>query len=438
MATASRTRKIRADPAPVPSLSFAEHALRPAALGEVHARPFPEIPPESVLLHYAFTSSDGGAASREVLSRLCAARGVAQPDPSARYHAVSWGRGMLRWERHAEFTTFLWDGPAPERFLGDVEGHPFNPGFGEAGELVSSCRLEVRKHDPANVKLLDRFEKRALCVNVLEDGKSLVATDFRQDAAGMTVFLMLESQLKPWRIGYFAKTVIELETYRVLTLFGLPMAQKISGGLSRFEVELGRLTTEMRNPETDGGQKLLDQMTRLAAELEADSAASLFRFGATRAYGDILAERMYALGSATLPGHKNFETFLERRIAPALRTCRSVEERQANLSLKLSRAADLLRTRVEVEMAVQNRNLLDSMNTRTRQQLRLQQTVEGLSVAAISYYIVGLFYYVAQAAKGHLPEGFQPQVVTGMFVPFAVLFVWWTVRHIRSRNSGDS
>jgi uncharacterized membrane-anchored protein len=193
----------------------------------------------------------------------------------------------------------------------------------------------------------------------------------------------------------------------------------------------------MRNPEPDGGQKLLDQMTRLAAELEADSAASLFRFGATRAYGDILAERMYALGTATLPGHKNFETFLERRIAPALRTCRSVEERQANLSLKLSRAADLLRTRVEVEMAVQNSNLLDSMNQRARQQLRLQQTVEGLSVAAISYYVVGLFYYMVQAAKPHLPEMFSPQVLTGLFVPVSILLVWWTVRRIRSRTDGD-
>ncbi len=437
MATAARSRKKRVEAAPAPALAFTEHPSRPSALGEVHARPFPEIPPESVLLHYAFSSTDGGAASREVLSRICAARGVAQPDPSARYHAVAWGRGMLRWERHAEFTTFLWDGPAPDRFMGEVEGQPFNAGFAEAGELVSSCRLEVRRNDQANMKLLERFEKRALCVNVLEDGHSLVATDFRQDASGMTVFLMLESQLKPWRIGYFAKTVIELETYRVLTLFGLPMAQKISGGLNRFEAELGRLTTEMRNPEPDGGQKLLDQMTRLAAELEADSAASLFRFGATRAYGDILAERMYALGTATLPGHKNFETFLERRIAPALRTCRSVEERQANLSLKLSRAADLLRTRVEVEMAVQNSNLLDSMNQRARQQLRLQQTVEGLSVAAISYYVVGLFYYMVQAAKSHLPEMFSPQVLTGLFVPVSILLVWWTVRRIRLRSDGD-
>ncbi len=420
-----------------PVLSFVEHPSRAMALGEVHARPFPEIAPGSVLIHFAFASTDGGAGSRDVMSRLCASRGAALPDKSARYHSIPWGRGMLRWERHAEFSTFLWDGPAPERFMAEVEGHPFNGGFAEAGQLVASCRFEVRKYDPENLKLLERFEKRALCVNLLEDGKSLIATDFRQDANGMTVFLMLENNMKPWRIGYFSKNTIELETYRVLALFGLPIAQQISTGLARFEAELGRLTTEMRAPEPEKGQALLDQMTRLAAELEADSAISLFRFGATRAYGDIFIERIAALGSGTLPGHKNFGTFLERRIAPALRTCRSVEERQANLSLKLSRAADLLRTRVEVEMANQNRNLLNELNRRGRQQLQLQRTVEGLSVAAVSYYIVGLFYYIAKAAKDQIPGHVSPEALTGFFVPFAVVFVALTVRHIRRSHFSE-
>src|SRR5262249_8585750 len=75
--------------------------------------------------------------------------------------------------------------------------------------------------------------------------------------------------------------------------------------------------------------------------------------------------------------------------------CRSVEERQANLSRKLTRATTLLRTWVDVEVERQNRDLLASMNNRARLQLRLQQTVEGLSVAAVSYYVVGLIGYLA-------------------------------------------
>ncbi|TIV89776.1 MAG: DUF3422 domain-containing protein, partial [Mesorhizobium sp.] len=75
---------------------------------------------------------------------------------------------------------------------------------------------------------------------------------------------------------------------------------------------------------------------------------------------------------------------------------RSVEERQANLSRKLTRATTLLRTWVDVDVEKQNRDLLASMNNRARLQLRLQQTVEGLSVAAVSYYVVGLIGYVAK------------------------------------------
>jgi len=116
-----------------------------------------------------------------------------------------------------------------------------------------------------------------------------------------------------------------------------------------------------------------------------------------------------------------------------MRTCITTEERQANLSEKLARAANLLRTRVDVEVEQQNRDLLRSMNERTRLQLRLQTTVEGLSVAAISYYVVGLFGYLV---KGAHDEGVPVNVsfATALFVPAAVLTIWWVVRRVRRKN----
>ncbi len=116
----------------------------------------------------------------------------------------------------------------------------------------------------------------------------------------------------------------------------------------------------------------------------------------------------------------------------------SVENRQANLSRKLARIANLLRTKVEIEIENQNRNLLASMNKRTQMQLRLQQTVEGLSVAAVSYYIVGLFYYVMQALESRLPFGLTPKVAAGMFVPVAILFMALLVRRIHKKNIGNN
>ena len=137
-----------------------------------------------------------------------------------------------------------------------------------------------------------------------------------------------------------------------------------------------------------------------------------------------------------VPGYETWEGFLQKRVAPAMRTCRSIEERQANLSRKLTRAVTLLRTWVDVEVERQNRTLLASMNRRARMQLRLQQTVEGLSIAAVSYYVVGLVGYIAKAA---LPAGspVTPEVVTAAAVPVAVLALWLLVRRIRRSHAGE-
>src|SRR3546814_3977618 len=122
----------------------------------------------------------------------------------------------------------------------------------------------------------------------------------------------------------------------------------------------------------------------LAAELEAGVAANLYRFGASRAYYEIVEERLAALSEEAVSGYCTWADFLQRRIAPAMRTCQSVKERQTKLSDKLTRAIALLRSWIDVELERQNRDLLASMNNRAKMQLRLQQTVEGMSVAAIS------------------------------------------------------
>lgn len=410
---------------------FRRHFQHAKAVGEVHSRPFPNMPSNRLILHYAFMSEAGSSVAHAVLADLCRARGVAVPTPELGYHMMEWGKGKLRWESHSEFSTFTYDGPAPRAFLGQPENHPFGSGFTAPGALISATRIEVRKLTPVNRKLLERFDKKSLAVSTLEDGKSLLATDFRQDVNGMTVFLLLEDNLAPARIGYFVKTTIELETYRTLAMLGLPLARSLSPKLSSMEVELSRLTSAMRNASADESEALLSDINTLAAELESDAAASLFRFGASRAYSHIVEERSAAIGDRAEPGHMSIGTFLARSLKPALRTCASVEDRQANLSRKLSRIANLLRTRVEIEIESQNRNLLDSMNRRTRLQLRLQQTVEGLSVAAVSYYVVGLFYYLAQAVAPYLPYPVNPRLATGLFVPVAILGIWYLVRRVR-------
>ncbi|MER8895704.1 DUF3422 family protein [Mesorhizobium sp. M0676] len=414
-------------------MGFPAHEGRPGAIGEVHARPHPLIEKPRVLVQLAFMTEGGSGVDMAVLSELSRRLGIAAPDRHARHHAMKWGKGTLRWERHTEFSTYLWEGPLAESSRAQ-EDSPFGNGFSPPGTVISGIRLEIRKWTPASEKLIAAFDPTSLCYSLVERGNAAIVTDFRQDGDGLTRILVLDRGLTPARTGALSQRLIDVETYRTLAMLGLPLALTLSGRARRIEDRLAQTTLEMKVAETRDSQTLLADLTELAAELEADAASSLYRFGASRAYDGIVVERLEALEEEAVPGYDTWGGFLQRRVAPAMRTCRSVEERQANLSRKLTRATTLLRTWVDVEVEKQNRDLLASMNNRARLQLRLQQTVEGLSVAAVSYYVVGLISYLAKGASifGH---AFAPEIVTAAAVPVAIVLVWWGVRRVRRMHS---
>ncbi|MCO5063333.1 MAG: DUF3422 family protein [Rhizobiaceae bacterium] len=413
-------------------LGFPAHGERAIALGEVHARPYPLIETPRVLIQLAFMTEGRTDVDFAVLGGLSRRLGIAAPDAEARHHAMKWGKGSVRWERHTEFSTYLWEGPLPAN--GKVSADtPFGNGFTPPGPVISGTRLEIRKWTPASEKLVQTFDPTSLCYSLIENGNAAIISDFRQDGDGLTRILMLEKGMSAIRNGAVSQRLIDIETYRTLAMLGLPLAQTLSARARRIEDSLAETTQEMTSARRDE-QKLLTKLTGLAAELEADAAASLYRLGASRAYDGIVHERLDALNERPVPGYNTWRGFIQRRMAPAMRTCRSVEERQANLSRKLTRAATLLRTWIDVEVEKQNRDLLASMNNRARLQLRLQQTVEGLSVAAVSYYVVGLVGYLAKGTNlfgVHL----QPEYVTAIAVPVAILAVWWAVRRIRNSHS---
>jgi uncharacterized membrane-anchored protein len=415
-------------------LGFPAHQGRPGALGEVHARPHPLVENPRVLVQLSFMTEGGSGVDHAVLAELSRRLGIAAPDRHARHHAMKWGQGSLRWERHTEFSTYLWEGPLDSRGGGLPKESPFGNGFSPPGTVISGIRLDIRKWTQASERLIGAFDPASLCYSLVENGKAAVITDFRQDGDGLTRMLILDRGLTPARTGALSQRLMDIETYRTLAMLGLPLAQSLSARVRRIEDRLAEITSEMKDAEKRNSQALLVELTGLAAELEADAAASLYRFGASRAYDGIVQARLEALGEEVVPGYDTWIGFLQRRVAPAMRTCRSVEERQANLSEKLTRATQLLRTWVDVEVEKQNRDLLASMNNRARLQLRLQQTVEGLSVAAVSYYVVGLIGYLAKGASvfGH---AVAPELVTAASVPVAVVAVWWLVRRVRRKHS---
>lgn len=412
------------------------HESRAAATGEVHARPHPLIGSPRVLVQLSFMTEGGSAVDHAVLAELSRRLGIAAPDKLARHHAMKWGKGSLYWERHTEFSTYLWDCPVDARSGKLLEESPFGNGFNPPGAVICGVRLDIRKWTPSAEKLIAGFDPASLCYSLVENGKAAAATDFRQDGDGLTRMLVLDRGLSPTRLGLLSQRLIEIETYRTLAMLGLPLAHSLSARLRRMEDRLAALTEEMRAVGRRESQTLLAELTDLAAELEADAAASLYRFGASRAYHGIVEERLDALAETSAPGYDTWRLFLQRRVAPAMRTCRSVEERQANLSRKLARAATLLRTWVDVELERQNRDLLASMNNRAKLQLRLQQTVEGLSVAAVSYYVVGLLAYLIRGSP-RLAEYVAPEMVVAASVPFVVLAIWWLVRRIRRSHRDE-
>jgi uncharacterized membrane-anchored protein len=411
--------------------------LRAAVLGEVHARPFTPIKTPRRILHFAFhTDAKAAGADRAALADFCTRRGLDPLKEGAKHHRVTMGGTILRWEQHSEFTTYTWEQPSET-------ATPFSPSASSLAAPMGSLpqpgpllvALDLHLLGASQDVALDRlFNRGSVAVGENAEGDALYATDFQVDPGGFVRILVIDRGMSPERAGALAQRIIELETYRTLALLGLPEAQRLAPSIKHIEERLAEVTEEMRRSDRlVDNHRLLNELTALAAELEAGAAASHFRFGASRAYNEIVQLRLQAIDDHKVEHFPTWSSFLTRRMQPAMRTCMSTAERQATLSEKLARAANLLRTRVDVELERQNRDLLKSMNERTRLQLRLQTTVEGLSVAAVSYYVVGLFGYLA---KGLHDEGVpvDTTLATALFVPVAVVGIWWMVRRIRKRH----
>jgi uncharacterized membrane-anchored protein len=415
-------------------------------LGEVHARPFTPIEPPHRLLHFAFdTAGESAQADRTALNNFVSRCGLASLKPTDKQLRVVLDRTVLRWEQHSEFTTYTWELPS-EVLTGDAL--PFQPpasalagpmaALPQPGPVLVALDLHLLAAGDGRPLLERLFDRNSLAVAETSDGKAVFASDFHTDPAGFVRILVLDRGLGAEGTGALVQRLIELETYRTLALLGLPEAQRLSPAIGRIERRLSEVTEEMRRTaDLVDNHRLLDDLTALAAELEAGAAASLFRFGASRAYSEIVQLRLQTIGERKVGDFPTWSSFLARRMAPAMRTCVTTAERQENLSRKLARAANLLRTRVDVEVEQQNRDLLKSMNERTRLQLRLQTTVEGLSVAAISYYVVALFGYLVKAAHDAGVLRIEPSYATATFVPLAMLGIWVVVRRIsRSHIAG--
>ena len=274
------------------------------------------------------------------------------------------------------------------------------------------------------------FPRDLLVGSVVTGGSASVFTDFRVRYDGFSRMLVQDRNLSPAQAGRVVQCLLEIETYRIMALLALPVAQALAPVIARCEREVAEITAAMVTARDPDEPVLLDRLTRLAAEIDSRQADNLYRFSAANAYDGLVQSRIQELREARISGLQTLQEFTDRRLAPAMNTCRSVSGRQEELSRRVARATQLLATRVGVTRERQNQGVLEAMNRRVRLQLRLQSTVEGLSIAAVTYYIVGLVGYLAKAARaGGAP--FDPEIVMGVSIPVVAALMFFGLRRVR-------
>ncbi len=427
-----------------------QHPERFQLANELHARPFPQLTAPCRAVHIALMAEEKPAerdpeADRTHLRDLLDRFGAQHPALGADHYSGKLGRVWLKWERHTEFVTYTLfaEGVAATPFDGTTAAlFPADWLAAAPGRVVAATLVRIETAaDAAEAEgaLLGRlapyFDGESLAVAHLADRLVLAAGDFRLHEDGMSRFAVAALPgIGAQRLGRVVQRLLEIETYKSVSMLTLPVARRISRRLAEIDRALAALNHRIAEEASDD-RTTLDELTRLSAEIESMASDSAFRFGAAGAYAAIVEQRIEVLREGRLPGHQTFGEFMARRYDPAMRTCRSAERRLIELSGRAARIADLLRTRVDVAMADQNRDLLESMDRRAALQLRLQETVEGLSVVAISYYAVSLVAYALAPLADR--AGVDKSVVLALSVPPVLAAVWWMVRRIRRRVGGE-
>ncbi len=418
-----------------------DHPLRYALANELHARPFPVATPPCTVAFLAIKKPVAAVARDRGedlghLINLLDRHGAQHPQPEATHYAGRIGRHWLKWEQHTEFVTYT-------AITKNVSDRAFNPADFEVfpadwlsaspGQRVTSAMLRVvERQDDASVKaaLSDWFEPESLAVARVLDDAAICASDFRIDPAGHMRFAMFVTDgTGERRVGRVVQRLCEIETYKAMSMLGFARVKQLMPKIGALDGQLtqlmGQMTDNSANPDD-----LLPDLLSTSIELETLSARCSFRFGATGAYETIVNQRIEVLREERFEGRQSFADFMMRRYDPAIRTVKSTERRLQALSDRAIRAGELLRTRVDVERSAQNQALLESMDRRADLALRLQHTVEGLSVVAISYYAVSLVSYLLYpVTQAGISKGMLTAAVT---IP-VVLAVWIGVRRIRKR-----
>ena len=418
-----------------------DHPQRLALHNEVHARPPEPMQAPMAISHVVMWVDRASAqASRDHLAQLLRDHHLPAPDAHTNHVRMDLGAFRLRWELHTEFVSWTFmravgdDVFARAEPLSAIQSVPQKWLSQLPGECLARLHVWLVQGVSMDLHamLAQVLHEDALVASTVAEGHGEVYTDFQLHPDGYSRIVLLTGSLTPRRQGRLVQQLLEIETYRMAALLGLPAARVASHVLADAERELAALANAIRNAERADEAGLLDRLTRLAGEVEGQYAATHSRFSATRAYFELVDRRIHDIAESRMPGMQTIAEFMERRLSPARSTCDWAARRQTALSERVSRMSNLLRTRVDFEQQQSSQALLTTMNQRQDVQLKLQATVEGLSVAAITYYFTGLVSYLAKGAE-KLGWPYSPDITAACALPFVGLVVWLSMRRLHNK-----
>ncbi len=430
-----------------PAYLPANDAQREGLHNEIHTRPSATFKLPALIVYVAVLNA--GVSKSDELAHLQALPGqedLSLESMQGSFLQLTCGGYKVIWERHTEFSRYTivqplpmhagWGSVLPELATQVATGPDWLSRI--PGKTITAIHLAMLNE---GIEDPDAFWKgrQWLGEGTLIGAKmgrtsnhlshSHLMTSLRIGPDGFERILVLASaDTSENRSGRIAQRLLELETYRIMSLMSLPVAKKLASKLTQTELKLVDITNRLEK-KIDSDDILLTDLAVLAAQVESTTAEHSYRFSAARAYDAIVRERITEMREQPLSGMQTVGEFMQRRLAPALATVNATSDRLGALAERIARASALLRTRVDIATEAQNQALLERLTKGQALQLRLQSTVEGLSIAAISYYVVSLILYLGKALQASGVKVY-PEMLAGFSTPVVLFFCWRMIQKI--------
>ena len=416
------------------------HSLKDSLIDELHNRPFPVIQLPAQVSNIVVLEPAGRDSEIAGLKQLAEIHNMTPPDDGVSCYYQSSEDFDLRWERHNEFSTYTLICNKK------LSGTAFESGFSHisddwlstlSGQVISANHIDLRSagEAPDSPKELEEyFDGRKLIGSKIYDGNAKLWTSMRSHSDGFSRTLLVDQGVDPSQAGRAVRNLLEISTYRSMTLLALPTARELLPEISTLEQSLSATSEKLKLIETmEDEQNLMTELIAEATQVERLIADNSFRFSATEAYFNLTETRLNMLREEKIPTIRTLKQFHVRRFIPAYNTCMSVVKRKQNLSQRIGRTSELLHSRLQLSLEDQNQRLLASMDKRSKIQLRLQQTVEGLSVVAITYYSMGLLRLLVEPLPVERYLYLSDSAVVAIATPIIFFSALMVVRRIRKK-----